>query len=100
MDTTWFHCLENMYYLPLIQLNLSDGGDILLMCSSLWNISLVLELHFHWILAFSVILEHVVYHVNHCLPLCNNFGKELETSNHDNIGLFSFHLIDFMMNCE
>ena len=57
----------NMYYLPLIWLGLScQMLEILsLMCSSLWNITSVLELHFHWILGNFVIHEHVIYHVYH-----------------------------------
>ena len=54
-------------FLSLIRLGLSCHlVEILhLMCSSLWNISLVLELHFHWILGIFIRHEHVVYHVYH-----------------------------------
>ena len=65
MDTMCFQSSENLYYLPLIRLGLTcQMVEILhLMCSSLWNISLVLELHFHWTLGNFVILEHVIYQV-------------------------------------
>ena len=35
------------------------------MCSLLWNISFVLELHFHWKLGIFIRHEDVVYHVYH-----------------------------------
>ena len=66
----------NMYFLPLLRLGfICQMVEILyFVCSSLWNISFLLELHFHWILEYFVILEHVVNHVYHHvyhLPLCN-----------------------------
>ena len=71
-----FHSLENMYFWPLLRLGfICQMVEILyFVCSSLWNISLLLELHFHWILEYFVILEHVINHVYHHvyrLPLCN-----------------------------
>ena len=68
MDTMCFWSSEKLNYWPLIRLGLSCHlVEILyLMSSSLWNISFVLELHFHWILGEFVIHEHVVYHVQHC----------------------------------
>ena len=70
MDTMWFYSLEKLDYLPLIRLGLSCHLVEILhfMCSSLWNISLVLELHFHWILGIFIRQEHVVYHVYHGWP--------------------------------
>ena len=99
-----FSVLENLYYLPLIRHGLTcQMVDILhLMCSSLWNISLVLELHFHWILGIFVILEHVIYHVyaSHYVTFLGRNLKLQIMIISLNIGLISFHLIDFMMNCE
>ena len=76
MDTTCFHSLENMYFWPLLQLGfICQMVEILyFVCSLLWNISLLLELYFHWKLEYFVILEHVINHVYHhvyCLPLYN-----------------------------
>ena len=46
-----FHSSEKLNYLPLIRLGLSCHlvEIVYFMCSSLWNISFVLELHFQWI---------------------------------------------------
>ena len=57
----------NLDFLPLIQLGLSCHlvGIHHFMCSSLWNNSFVLELHFHWIIGIFIGYEHVVYHVYH-----------------------------------
>ena len=70
MDTMCFYSSEKLDYLPLIRLGLSYHLVEILhfMCSSLWNISLVLELHFHWILGIFVIHEHVIYHVYYGQP--------------------------------
>ena len=78
MDTTCFRSVQNMYYLAFKQHGLLYHLVELLhlMCSSLWNISFVLELHFHWNLEIFVMLKHVIYHVYH-QPLCNVFRKEL-----------------------
>ena len=76
MDTMCFHNLEIIYFLPLIQLGLiCKMMEILcFVCSLLWIIRFLLELQFHWIVEYFVILEHVIYHVYHHvyhLSLCN-----------------------------
>ena len=65
-------------------------------CSSLWITRFLLELHFHWIMEYFVILKHVVYHVYHhvyCLPLCNVW--EERTWNHDNRTQYQTYYIPF-----
>ena len=76
MDTMCFHISEIIYLLPLIRLGLICKMVKILcfVCSSLWITRFLLELHFHWIMEYFVILEHVAYHVYHHvyrLPLCN-----------------------------
>ena len=56
-----------MDFWPSIRLGLSCllVEILYFMCSSLWNNSFVLELHFHWITGIFIGDEHVVYHVYH-----------------------------------